>query len=246
MHPAHLPLALEDVPNLALKLKLQKSILNRDWTSQVVNSRFGGSSKVNWKSSRALFGFPDRAGGERAPIPDLSSEKSFCFQLFKVDNTKLLTLASCGLTNSRRQGSGGRSGRGALESEEGGGGCNMSSAKKLQGEIDRVLKGVQEGQEVFEDIWDKVHEASTPAQKEKFEGELKTQIKKLQRSPPTSHNDFAPELAVALVSTPSLCPHAHRLLAPPLSVAGTGAGAVFGEPPASPCPFLVHGVTLHA
>jgi hypothetical protein len=57
----------------------------------------------------------------------------------------------------------------------------MSSAKKLQGEIDRVLKSVAEGQEVFEDIWQKVHEASTPAQKEKFEGELKTQIKKLQR-----------------------------------------------------------------
>ena len=57
----------------------------------------------------------------------------------------------------------------------------MSSAKKLQGEIDRVLKAVQEGQEVFEEIWNKVHEASTAAQKEKFEGELKTQIKKLQR-----------------------------------------------------------------
>lgn len=57
----------------------------------------------------------------------------------------------------------------------------MSSAKKLQSEIDRVLKGVAEGQEVFEDIWQKVHEASTAAQKEKFEGELKTQIKKLQR-----------------------------------------------------------------
>ena len=57
----------------------------------------------------------------------------------------------------------------------------MSSAKKLQGEIDRVLKSVQEGQEVFEEIWQKVHESSTPAQKEKFEGELKTQIKKLQR-----------------------------------------------------------------
>lgn len=57
----------------------------------------------------------------------------------------------------------------------------MSSAKKLQGEIDRVLKAVQEGQEVFEEIWLKVHEASTAAQKEKFEGELKTQIKKLQR-----------------------------------------------------------------
>jgi CCR4-NOT transcription complex subunit 3 len=57
----------------------------------------------------------------------------------------------------------------------------MSSAKKLQGEIDRVLKAVAEGQEVFEEIWQKVHEASTAAQKEKFEGELKTQIKKLQR-----------------------------------------------------------------
>jgi CCR4-NOT transcription complex subunit 3 len=60
----------------------------------------------------------------------------------------------------------------------------MSSAKKLQGEIDRVLKSVTEGQEVFEEIWQKVHEASTPAQKEKFEGELKTQIKKLQRCGP--------------------------------------------------------------
>jgi hypothetical protein len=60
----------------------------------------------------------------------------------------------------------------------------MSSAKKLQSEIDRVLKGVAEGQEVFEDIWQKVHEASTAAQKEKFEGELKTQIKKLQRLSP--------------------------------------------------------------
>ena len=62
----------------------------------------------------------------------------------------------------------------------------MSSAKKLQGEIDRVLKSVAEGQEVFEEIWQKVHEASTPAQKEKFEGELKTQIKKLQRCGPVT------------------------------------------------------------
>lgn len=57
----------------------------------------------------------------------------------------------------------------------------MSSAKKLQSEVDRVLKAVTEGQEVFEEIWQKVHEASTSAQKEKFESELKTQIKKLQR-----------------------------------------------------------------
>eukprot|EP00960_Hanusia_phi_P065291 766054-Hanusia_phi.AAC.6 len=59
--------------------------------------------------------------------------------------------------------------------------AGMSSAKKLQSEVDRVLKAVTEGQEVFEEIWQKVHEASTAAQKEKFESELKTQIKKLQR-----------------------------------------------------------------
>ena len=65
----------------------------------------------------------------------------------------------------------------------------MSSAKKLQGEIDRVLKSVTEGQEVFEEIWQKVHEASTAAQKEKFEGELKTQIKKLQHRSRSCNTD---------------------------------------------------------
>mmetsp|Transcript_65003 Transcript_65003/g.153629 ORF Transcript_65003/g.153629 Transcript_65003/m.153629 type:complete len:588 (+) Transcript_65003:41-1804(+) len=57
----------------------------------------------------------------------------------------------------------------------------MSTMKKLQGEIDTCLKRVQEGMAYFDEIWDKVHSASTPAQKEKFEGELKREIKKLQR-----------------------------------------------------------------
>lgn len=53
--------------------------------------------------------------------------------------------------------------------------------RKLQGEIERVLKKVDEGVQVFEQIWDKVYSAATTAQKEKYEGELKKEIKKLQR-----------------------------------------------------------------
>lgn len=53
--------------------------------------------------------------------------------------------------------------------------------RKLQGEIDRVLKKVDEGVHVFEQIWDKVYSATTTAQKEKYEGDLKKEIKKLQR-----------------------------------------------------------------
>lgn len=53
--------------------------------------------------------------------------------------------------------------------------------RKLQGEIDRVLKKVDEGVGVFEQIWDKVYSATTTTQKEKYEGDLKKEIKKLQR-----------------------------------------------------------------
>jgi CCR4-NOT transcription complex subunit 3 len=53
--------------------------------------------------------------------------------------------------------------------------------RKLLGEIDRVLKKVDEGVTVFEQIWDKVYSATTTAQKEKYEGDLKKEIKKLQR-----------------------------------------------------------------
>jgi CCR4-NOT transcription complex subunit 3 len=91
----------------------------------------------------------------------------------------------------------------------------MGASRKLQGEIDRVLKKVQEGVDVFDSIWNKVrptdprHSLSAPAeffcladfgefyltaffggqvydtenanQKEKFEADLKKEIKKLQR-----------------------------------------------------------------
>lgn len=55
------------------------------------------------------------------------------------------------------------------------------SNRKLLGEIDRVLKKVDEGLIIFEQIWDKVYGASTSAQKEKYEADLKKEIKKLQR-----------------------------------------------------------------
>nr|XP_009398515.1 PREDICTED: CCR4-NOT transcription complex subunit 3 isoform X1 [Musa acuminata subsp. malaccensis]XP_009398516.1 PREDICTED: CCR4-NOT transcription complex subunit 3 isoform X1 [Musa acuminata subsp. malaccensis]XP_018680720.1 PREDICTED: CCR4-NOT transcription complex subunit 3 isoform X1 [Musa acuminata subsp. malaccensis] len=57
----------------------------------------------------------------------------------------------------------------------------MGASRKLQGEIDRVLKKVQEGVDVFDSIWNKVHDTENANQKEKFEADLKKEIKKLQR-----------------------------------------------------------------
>lgn len=57
----------------------------------------------------------------------------------------------------------------------------MADKRKLQGEIDRCLKKVQEGVETFEDIWQKLHHAANTNQKEKYESDLKKEIKKLQR-----------------------------------------------------------------
>lgn len=50
------------------------------------------------------------------------------------------------------------------------------------GEIDRCLKKVAEGVDTFEDIWKKVHNATNTNQKEKYEADLKKEIKKLQVS----------------------------------------------------------------
>ncbi|XP_074561463.1 uncharacterized protein LOC141817727 isoform X1 [Curcuma longa] len=57
----------------------------------------------------------------------------------------------------------------------------MGASRKLQGEIDRVLKKVQEGVDVFDSIWNKVYDTENLNQKEKFEADLKKEIKKLQR-----------------------------------------------------------------
>ncbi|GAA6061000.1 hypothetical protein JCM10212_000686 [Sporobolomyces blumeae] len=55
------------------------------------------------------------------------------------------------------------------------------AARKLQAEIDKTLKKVTEGVEIFETIFDKIQASSNQTQKEKLEVDLKTQIKKLQR-----------------------------------------------------------------
>ncbi|KAH9376100.1 hypothetical protein HPB48_014490 [Haemaphysalis longicornis] len=57
----------------------------------------------------------------------------------------------------------------------------MADRKKLQGEIERCLKKVSEGVELFEEIWQKVITATNPTLKEKYETDLKKEIKKLQR-----------------------------------------------------------------
>mgnify|MGYP001794816527 CR=1 FL=1 len=49
-------------------------------------------------------------------------------------------------------------------------------------EIDRCHKKVQEGCDTFDDIWDKFNTAPSLNQKEKFEADLKREIKKLQVS----------------------------------------------------------------
>lgn len=53
--------------------------------------------------------------------------------------------------------------------------------RKLQGEIERVLKKVGEGVIEFENSLKKVSQASSSNQKEKYESDLKKEIKKLQR-----------------------------------------------------------------
>eukprot|EP00041_Stephanoeca_diplocostata_P033546 m.1111124 g.1111124 ORF g.1111124 m.1111124 type:complete len:622 (+) comp24361_c0_seq20:217-2082(+) len=57
----------------------------------------------------------------------------------------------------------------------------MADKRKLQTEIDRCLKSVQERMDIFEDTWDKVQNAANSNQKDKYEGDLKKEIKKLQR-----------------------------------------------------------------
>ncbi|TIA96361.1 hypothetical protein E3P96_03619 [Wallemia ichthyophaga] len=53
--------------------------------------------------------------------------------------------------------------------------------RKLLTEVDRTLKKVSEGVELFESMYDKLQTSNNQTQKEKLEVDLKTQIKKLQR-----------------------------------------------------------------
>ena len=57
----------------------------------------------------------------------------------------------------------------------------MKHLYPLIGDVDRCLKKVGEGLETVEDVWEKFMGATVTSQKEKYEGELKKEIKKLQR-----------------------------------------------------------------
>eukprot|EP00608_Synchroma_pusillum_P000361 CAMPEP_0198442960 /NCGR_PEP_ID=MMETSP1452-20131203/68796_1 /TAXON_ID=1181717 /ORGANISM="Synchroma pusillum, Strain CCMP3072" /LENGTH=253 /DNA_ID=CAMNT_0044163587 /DNA_START=1 /DNA_END=758 /DNA_ORIENTATION=- len=57
----------------------------------------------------------------------------------------------------------------------------MANLRRLMQEIDRTLKKVDEGVDLFDEIWEKVYSATNPAVKEKAEAELKKEIKRLQR-----------------------------------------------------------------
>jgi CCR4-NOT transcription complex subunit 3 len=56
------------------------------------------------------------------------------------------------------------------------------AARKLQQEIEKTFKKVEEGVAIFTGIYDKIFSANNQAQKEKLEDALKKEIKKLQRN----------------------------------------------------------------
>lgn len=56
------------------------------------------------------------------------------------------------------------------------------SSRKLQQEFDKLQKKVAEGLQLFEEIHDKIANTENPSLKEKLEGDLRKEIKKLQRS----------------------------------------------------------------
>lgn len=55
------------------------------------------------------------------------------------------------------------------------------AARKLQQEVDKCFKKVAEGVAEFESIYEKIEQSSNISQKEKYEDQLKREIKKLQR-----------------------------------------------------------------
>lgn len=60
----------------------------------------------------------------------------------------------------------------------------MSSKKairEVQLDIERTVKKVIEGVDIFEQIFEKIQTTTNPAQKDKLQGDLKREIKKLQR-----------------------------------------------------------------
>ncbi|VDO39062.1 unnamed protein product [Haemonchus placei] len=57
----------------------------------------------------------------------------------------------------------------------------MAEKRKLLAEIDKCFKKIDEGVELFEETMVKMHEANSDNQREKYQDDLKKEIKKLQR-----------------------------------------------------------------
>jgi CCR4-NOT transcription complex subunit 3 len=55
------------------------------------------------------------------------------------------------------------------------------TSRKVQQEIDKTFKKVEEGIQAFDGIYDKIMTSTNTAQKDKLEDNLKREIKKLQR-----------------------------------------------------------------
>ena len=58
----------------------------------------------------------------------------------------------------------------------------MANARKLQAEIEKTLKKVEEGLEMFDSLKEQVMACDNPQAKAKYENELKHELKKLQKS----------------------------------------------------------------
>ena len=117
------------------------------------------------------------------------------------------------------------------------------SFTRFTAEIDRTLKKVAEGVELFESIYDKMQASTNQTQKEKLETDLKTQIKKLQRLRDqiktwVASKDIKDKSALLdnrkLIETVSICLCSHHLLQPPLCAPTARrmrtAGGVFAIP----------------
>ena len=57
----------------------------------------------------------------------------------------------------------------------------MSRNRKLEKEVAQTLKKIDEGVDVFDRLYEKVYQAEEKSHKQKYETDLKKEIKKLQR-----------------------------------------------------------------
>jgi hypothetical protein len=66
----------------------------------------------------------------------------------------------------------------------------MAAARKLQGEIDKSLKKIEEGIGDFDATWHKVASAPTAALKEKYETDLKKEVRSCSDAPHAAYTGY--------------------------------------------------------